>query len=149
MMIVAIVLALGFTILISLALYLCLIIASAVVMWPSWSYRFLVIAMAFAFIFLGSKSASGSLRTYDGLQQLVEATDGLQSILGEVANRQANLTLSAATLKRASCAPPVGAEGYLRQKPLRFATQLAKKHGIFNHKFLPSPFPSPKCLQLG
>ncbi len=57
--------------------------------------------------------------------------------------------LAAAVLEAATLAAVVAAFICGCHECFWGTTQLAKKHGIFNHKFLPSPFPSPKCLQWG
>ena len=61
MMVVAIILALGFSVLVALALLLCAVISFAPpVLWPSWTYRLLTACVAGGLIAVASYSVDGA-----------------------------------------------------------------------------------------
>jgi len=98
MMVVAGGLALGFSVLVVLALFLCLVISyAAPAFWPSWPYRLLVVATAVALIATSSESLNGSHQVQEGLDVLDGAISGLQVLLVDVASTQPNLTVAAST----------------------------------------------------
>jgi hypothetical protein len=85
MMVVALVLALGFSILVLLALFLCLVISFAQpVLWPSWGYRLFVSAAAVTLMVVASKSVSGSLEIRGGITKLEDSIDQLRLLLSNV-----------------------------------------------------------------
>ena len=114
MMIVALILALGFTVLVLLALYLCVVISFAPpILWPSWQYRSAVAAVACALIATAYRSTDGSLGTQAGLHHLTAATSELGLLIGQVERREVNLSAAALALSEslgvgAACAGCLG-----------------------------------------
>ena len=109
MMVVALVLAAGFTLLVLLALFLCMIISFAPpVVTPSWLFRCIVVSIAIALVVITSVSLHGTDDMRTGTVELVQSVTELQSILQNVTDRVGalvapvasyNITVSAA----ASC----------------------------------------------
>ena len=93
MMVVALALGIGFAVLVGLALLLCLVISFAPpVYWPSWFFRLFVAALALGLVGLASLSMEGTHDMQQGMDELLGAVDELSGVLGEVANRSADLT---------------------------------------------------------
>jgi len=99
MMLVAIVLALGFSVLVMLAFFLCLIISFVPpVTWPSNSFRILVVFVSVALAFISGQSVKGSQEFEHGLGDLLHAMQKLQELLQQVARNGQTLTNITAVL---------------------------------------------------
>jgi hypothetical protein len=93
MMVVAIVLALGFSILVALAVLLCLIISFAPpLLWPSWPYRLVVVAGAVGLVVVAAHSVDGAENMQLGMTNLLGALDELRRTLTDVADLAGNLS---------------------------------------------------------
>lgn len=111
MLLVALVLAIGFAVLVGLALYLCVVISFASpVVWPSWSFRLLVSAVAVALVAVGSRSVEGSVAMADGLRTLTRSLEQLSATMRSMLSRQPR-TAQAARELNATLAPLLGCLG--------------------------------------
>ena len=123
MMIVAGGLALGFSVLVMLALFLCLVISyAAPSFWPSWPYRILVVATAVALVATASNSLNGSHHIEEGLDELDGAIRGLQAMLVDVRAR---------TLRSLSPSPP--------NRPLPTRAQASGHECKYTRTRIPAP----------
>ena len=76
MMVVALVLVFGFSILVLLALFLCLVITfMPALLWPSWFYRMSIVALTLCVVIFASFSM-------DGTHDLTRGTNRLQEGIG-------------------------------------------------------------------
>ncbi len=121
MMIVAIVLGLGFAVLVLLALYLCVVISFVQpFVWPPWWFRFQVILTALALIALTAQSVDGSLSIGSGLDVATEAISNLSVLMVAAAQREPNVTLAASAFNASimSTAACLGCLSYNGSTPL-------------------------------
>ena len=92
MMIVAMALAIGFSMLVSLALFLCVVISFAPpVMGPTWLFRLVVIVCAIALATVSSFSVQGSDSMAKGIHLLLEAISSLQEQLTGLVQRHMDM----------------------------------------------------------
>ena len=96
MMVVAMVLAIGFTILVGLALVLCAIISFAQpLVWPSWLYRLSIVALSIVLVVVANFSLDGTDQLHAGQARLLDALDATRALLLNVSLRSDNLTAPA------------------------------------------------------
>jgi len=105
MMIVAVVLGIGFSILVLLALWLCLIISYVEPLtWPPWTLRFAVMAVALAQAAIASKALEAHTSFHLGLDELLAGIGSLSSRLVAVGDRCVPLVSSAAAFNASASA---------------------------------------------
>ena len=137
MMVVALVLALGFSMLILLALFLCMVISFAPpVTWPSWSFRLLVISCAVSLVFVTSHSLDGTASMQRGTAELSASVAQLQGILHNVSERVGVLTAPVSYYNKTvtDAAKCIGCFELNRSAHLSNATKALCGHPLSGHE---------------
>jgi len=99
MMIVALVLAGGFTVLVLLALYLCVVISFVPpVVWPPWWFRLTVAVLSIALVIVSSEGIDGSVYVTSGLDKFADALGMARELAQSVHDGHPLVTLAAAAL---------------------------------------------------
>ena len=88
MMVVALMLAIGFSLLVLLALFLCLIISFAPpIVWPTWTYRVVVMTCAILVVVVTARSLDGTADMARGTLEIVGMVENLRNLTTEVCCR--------------------------------------------------------------
>ena len=106
MMVVALVLAIGFSLLVMLALFLCLIISFAPpIVWPTWTYRLTVVVCAISVVVVTAKSLNGTADMGRGTHELVDMVENLHNLTTQVCRRTIFLSTGSYSRRPAVCRP--------------------------------------------